>query len=433
MEILEATDFDQLSAFFDRFDRYQGWVYRGQADAAWPLVPKLARGLLANELRSAFAASRAKVNSYLEVNSKIEAELARLSAADAARTAEADGESEEFLAESDARVETVEAVVALFQEFEENIRRFLLRIENDALRTFRRYGHQYMKDEPHNDWEWLALGQHHGLSTRLLDWTHNPLAASFFALSEQPEQDAAIFSLRCSRLLDLDEQIDKFQGVARYPARLLGDRLIRQEALFLVTAPPFEEAQWSSDDSVDIVKLIVPASSRELILRKVVSYGVDRSSLFPDLDGIAHHANWLAENPMLLSDTLPEFHKKIRVSRDRLEDLLSIDKLKRMRAELEGLATEKEALVSGKLVVVTDLEASIERVTRRIASLHDEGGVEAKETLGELKNELIRLQTEEARQLEIYIRRHEHLPSGRGSELLFEASVLLGRSEDENT
>ena len=48
--------------------------------------------------------------------------------------------------------------------------------------------------QPANDWEWPILGQHHGLRTRLLDWSTNPLVALFFAVSEDKEFDGAVYS-----------------------------------------------------------------------------------------------------------------------------------------------------------------------------------------------------------------------------------------------
>ncbi len=335
MEICQARSFEELSAFFDDFDRYQGWIYRGQANADWPLVPKIARGQLASELRSAFKASRAKVDSFLEINEKIDAQRVRFRALD---TTPADVPPIE-----DSR--DVAEIVRQFREFEDKIRRFLLKIERDALDTLKRYGPQYVEDAASlSEWEWLAIGQHHGLTTRLLDWSHNPLAACFFALSEFQDQDAAIYSLRCPRVLDIDEPITEFQGVARFPSRPLADRLLRQEAVFLITDPPFEERQWSSNEDVRLIKLVVPAESREVILRKIVSFGIDRAYLFPDLDGLAAHANWLAENPRLVSDAIPAFHGKVKDARDGLEHLLDIEGLEQIHADLTALVDRASAL-----------------------------------------------------------------------------------------
>ena len=61
------------------------------------------------------------------------------------------------------------------------------RIEREMLEDFQRRSIHLIDYHPGNSWDWLALAQHHGMATRLLDWTENPLIALWFSMSPQAD------------------------------------------------------------------------------------------------------------------------------------------------------------------------------------------------------------------------------------------------------
>src|SRR6516225_3953599 len=73
--------------------------------------------------------------------------------------------------------------------------------EGRILRVFKRKAHQFLVQppEPDDDFQWLALMQHHGAPTRLIDFTWSPYVAAFFAL-ERTLHDGVVWSINPSQV-----------------------------------------------------------------------------------------------------------------------------------------------------------------------------------------------------------------------------------------
>jgi hypothetical protein len=151
---------------------------------------------------------------------------------------------------------------------------------------------------PDNDWECLAIAQHYGLATRLLDWSCNPLIATYFAVNERPACDAAIYCFLPSLFIDcttlsIEEELDQ---VVVYLPRAIDQRVSRQSGVFTVHNDATSEIDVKELGhpltGTNLVRIEIPQQHKLPILEMLDEYGVHGHGIFPDLDGLSRYINW---------------------------------------------------------------------------------------------------------------------------------------------
>jgi hypothetical protein len=195
------------------------------------------------------------------------------------------------------------------------------RLEMALLRNFRKYGHG---DTARNDsiWHWLALGQHHGLPTRLLDWTYSPLVALHFATESRFPEDGLVWCVnfveanrrlpgRLQKILREEasdtftvEMLARFQTLRRFDALsrepfvifleppAVDRRILNQFALFsLMSSPNARFDEWLRDNPDLYRQVVIPAALKWEVRDKLDQANVNERVLFPGLDGLSR---WLA-------------------------------------------------------------------------------------------------------------------------------------------
>ena len=161
--------------------------------------------------------------------------------------------------------------------------------EKEILRTFKERALPFLTAVPQTNWDWLALGQHHSLPTRLLDWTSNPLVACYFAVEEDSDQDSLIYAYNIKLFISVEDNPYPFQykRVGKFIPRHITARITSQSGIFTIHPNPYEPFR---SDHID--RIIIPNKIRFELKQTLNRYGINRVSLFPGLDGLARHIQW---------------------------------------------------------------------------------------------------------------------------------------------
>ena len=151
----------------------------------------------------------------------------------------------------------------------------------------------HIKHVPRTRLEWLAVAQHHGMVTRLLDWTESLLIAAFFAV-KSARGTPVIYAVNNLPVADKSkyDELDELEDGALYYPPHISANIPAQRSVFTVHRDPG--------------KVFSPPTLHRLILDKTgpatapITYrlnldacGINMGSLFPDVNGLAAYVSWI--------------------------------------------------------------------------------------------------------------------------------------------
>lgn len=161
--------------------------------------------------------------------------------------------------------------------------------EEKAFRIFKLESRQYLGDIQKSDWELLAIAQHYGVPTRLLDWTRSPLVALYFAVEDEYVNDGAVYYFEAETFINTDNYLDPFKveepGAVLPPA--VTSRIAAQEGMFTISPDPRTEFPLDSGGIIEI-----DGNAKIELKKALYRFGISQRSLFPGLEGLGNFIKW---------------------------------------------------------------------------------------------------------------------------------------------
>ncbi|MBQ4862848.1 FRG domain-containing protein [Pseudoalteromonas sp. MMG013] len=167
-----------------------------------------------------------------------------------------------------------------------------IREEERLLNLFDTYATEFDYYKPVDDWEKLIVAQHHGLPTRLMDWTRNALVALYFAsIGNSSNTDGVVYAFYPENWLEIDKSNTSPFDVKSTQAFLptIPTPRVRAQSGVHTIHPNYKEPYIP--ENLYTIKFL--GRHKYGFIYDLEKLGVHHASMFPDLDGLAQYVKFI--------------------------------------------------------------------------------------------------------------------------------------------